>query len=139
MDTTLREALEAAQPHGPVPFESAFVRLDGLHVHRFTHEEKKQFWLACAKQDAMTIERQLFGRTAVGADDKPLYQLPRDIGAIAALNAAFVSEFVADSSRLNCLTDLDVAEVRRSFFANRAAVGSTGSPATSAEPTPSGS
>ncbi len=134
---SLKDQLKAAMPTGPVPFVSAVApAIAGLHIHRLTHEEGQKLLLACAKQDRATIERQVVGRTAVDADDKPVYDVPKDIGEIGQLGHAFIAEFVAESSRVNGLTDLDVQEVRKSFFANPANAGFTGSPGTSAKSTP---
>jgi len=135
---SLRARIEAKKINGPVPFHSAVVD-EPVFLHRFTHTESQAFWLACQKQERATIERQLVGRTLVDEHDKPLYKVPDEIKAIAELPGAFVSEIFVESSRLNNLTDLDVEETRKRFFASRVGGSSTGSPGTSVNAIPTGS
>jgi hypothetical protein len=135
----LKDTITAAL--GPVAVEFTAASLGGVAVwiKRLSAFEANAYFVSIKEKSAGQIAQLLVQRALVNNDmvASAVYEPgPKGLEEIAKLPNAFIEEIALEAQRVNALTAYDVKVMREDFFAKRASAGSTSSPATLENSTP---
>jgi hypothetical protein len=133
--STLRDKIAAAQQRGPVPFDSAALGGQRVHIKVLSGFETNAYWVSIKEKTAGQVQQMLVLRCLCDETGATVFA-PGEVAEVAKLDNRFLEEIASEAQRVNCLTSRDVDRMRTDFFGQQANSGSSSSPAISASSTP---